>query len=204
VSATEPQSPGDHPWWQSRRVYLAELIPAVYGIVAWLWYSQFLFGKLPGPYWGLAAFSKSAPPLILLLIIFLPIAIVGMGLLRANQNRPGTSSLLYPLTASLLAGVLMLPACLPAVISPMSHIDTAEAGGQKIHLARIDALIDTNFALYSCDDLGLWCRQLYRSGDFSVSNAHLETDPASGALSIVVCEAYTSTPECESVHTYQP
>jgi hypothetical protein len=62
------------------------------------------------------------------------------------------------------------------LISPATHLDAIHAEGKVFYLSGIAAFIDINYGLYQCDSLGFVCRQIFRSGDYSLA------DPMSGKL----------------------
>ena len=99
----------------------------------------------------------------------------------------------------MLASLLFLGACFPALISPMTPLDSLRVGGRVYYLSGITALMDNNYALFECDGVGLMCQEVYRSGDYSLAamQAELAYDDATNTLSIEVGEHGT-------IHIYRP
>lgn len=159
-----------------------------YVLLGWAWKPRFAFGDAAGIYWLLIAFDWTALPLAgLALLAAVGLAIVwAVGALRRRRSgrRLGVSAGLV-----LLAAALLLGASFPAIVSPWAPVDAARAGGRTFYLGATRALIDTNYALFECDRLGLFCRQVFRSGDVSSSgnvDGELRFDPETGELAMVV------------------
>jgi hypothetical protein len=102
--------------------------------------------------------------------------------------------------ALLLASLSFLGASFPLLITLMTPLDSLTARGRVYRLANIMALADDNYALFECERYGLVCRQIYRSGDYSLANpghVGLAYDVATNTLSVAIGERGT-------IHTYEP
>lgn len=203
----EPEIIAARPWWQGPGIWaVAFLFMAAYNAAAHWWYLDFIWGRKPGPYWLLMVFSWSPIPVGLLLVVVIPLALAGWSIWQRARKHPGPVRLRHVIPASIVGGLLIAPATFVLMITPFRHADTLDAAGKRYHLAQIEALIDRNFAVYECDGLSLWCRQIVRSSDYpmSGSSAHFETDPSTGDLKVIVCTAYGSLPSCRSTYTFHP
>lgn len=163
---------------------------------------------MPPPTCGtwISSGAASPVPLGLLLVVVIPLALLAWwGWARARRSARAVR-LRHALPASIACGLLLAPAAFVLVITPFTHAGSLDAGGARYQLARIDALIDRNFAVYRCDPAGLWCDQLVRSSDYSMSgdDAHFETDSASGEVRVMVCTGTDPLRSCRSPYTFQP
>jgi hypothetical protein len=187
--------------WRIRR-YLPWIILAlavVYFAVAWLWKRAFIWGDSWGPYWLFIVTDWTVLPLSLVSIFgFVSAATVWCR--RFIRRAPAIRSAALTSGVLLLASLSFLGASFPCLISPMTPLDSLTAQGRVYHLAGITALMDDNYALFECNGYGLLCRQIYRSGDYSLAEpmrAGLAYDVATNTLSVEVGGRGT-------IHTYQP
>jgi len=86
--------------------------------------------------------------------------------------------------ASLIIGIATFKPIQPA---ETLHLDVLEIHGRLYYLTAYSAL-DTNYALYRCDSIGIFCKQVYRSHDFMPRwfYAKLVYYPATDELAIEV------------------
>ena len=170
-----------------------------YLAVAWLWKRSFVWGESWGPYWLFIVTDWTVLPLALLSCLAF-VGATAVWLVRSIRREPLVWLSALTSGALLLASLSFLGASFPLLISLMTPLDRLTARGRVYHLAGIMALADDNYALFECDSYGLLCRQIYRSGDYSLadpSRAGLAYDVATNTLSVAVGERGT-------IHTYKP
>lgn len=169
-----------------------------YLAVAWLVKRAFVWGDSGGPYWLIIAMDWTVLPLTLVNGLGFVLA-AGVWLVRSIRREALIWSGALTSGVLLLASLSFLGACFPLLISLMTPLDSLTAQGRVYHLAGIMALADDNYALFECDRYGFLCRQIYRSGDYSLANpsAGLAYDVATNTLSVAVGPRGT-------IHTYQP
>lgn len=167
-----------------------------YLAVAWLWKRSFVWGESWGPYWLFIVTDWTVLPLALLSFV----GAAAVWLVRRIRREPLIWPSVLTSGALLLASLSFLGASFPLLISLMTPLDSLTARGRVYHLAGIMALADDNYALFECDRYGILCRQIYRSGDYSLANprrAGLAYDVATNTLSLAVGARGT-------IHTYEP
>jgi hypothetical protein len=174
-------------------------LAVVYLAVAWLWKRAFIWGYSGGPYWLFIVTDWTVLLLSLVSVLgFVSAATVWS--VRLSQHASAIRSAALIIGIWLLASLSFLGASFPCLISPMTPLDSLTAQGQVYHLAGITALIDENYALFACDGYGLFCCQIYRSGDYALAEprrAWLAYDVATNTLSVEVGERGT-------IHTFYP
>jgi hypothetical protein len=187
--------------WRIHR-YLPWILLAlamVYFAVAWLWKRDFIWGDSWGPYWLFITTDWTALPLSLVSFFgFVRAAVVW--LTRLSRRAPAVWSAALSSGVLLLASLSFLGAGFPCLISLITPLDSLTSQSRVYYLADITALMDDNYALFECDGYGLLCRQIYRSGDYSLAEptrARLAYDVATNTLSVEVGERGI-------IHTYQP
>jgi hypothetical protein len=187
--------------WRIRK-YLPWILLAlavVYFAVAWLWKRDFIWGHSWGPYWLFIVIDWTVLPLSLV-SFFGCVSAAVVWLVRLSQRPPAVRSTAITSGVLLLASLSFLGASFPCLISLLTPLDSLTAQGRVYHLADITALMDDNSALFECDSYGLLCRQIYRSGDYVL------TEPTRARLAYDVT---TNTLSVEAgargiIHTYQP
>jgi hypothetical protein len=171
----------------------------VYLAIAWLWKRDFVWGDSLGPYWLFVAVDWTVLPLtVVSLLGFFTASAVWLA--RVVRRESSAHSAALPSGLLLLASLVFLGACFPALISLITPLDSLKVHGRVYYLSGITALMDENYALFECDGVGLMCREVYRSGDYSpaeVVQAELAYDDATNTLSIEVGEHGT-------IHIYHP
>jgi hypothetical protein len=182
--------------------YLLWIMLAVaveYLAVAWLWKQAFTWGESGGPYWLFIVTDWTVLPLSLVSCHGF-VRAAAVWLMRTIRREPLVWSATLTSAVLLLASLSFLGASFLLLISLMTPLDSLTAQGRVYHLAGIMALADENYALFECDGYGLLCRQIYRSGDYSLAgpvHAGLAYDVATNTLSVAVGARGT-------IHTYQP
>jgi hypothetical protein len=169
-----------------------------YLAVAWLGKRDFVWGESWGPYWLLIAMDWTVLPLTLVTGLGFVLA-AAVWLARIIRRDPPIWSGALTSGVLLLASLSFLGACFPLLISLMTPLDSLTAQGRVYHLTGIMALADDNYALFECDRYGFLCRQIYRSGDYTLANpsAGLAYDAATNTLSVAIGARGV-------IHTYQP
>jgi hypothetical protein len=170
------------------------VLAVVFFAIAWLWKRAFIWGDTMGPYWLFVAIDWTVLPLtIVTLLGFFSASAVW--LVRLVRREPSAHSVALPSGLLLLASLAFLGACFPALISLMTPLDSLRVRGRVYYLSVITALMDDNYALFECDGVGVMCREVYRSGDYSPTEpptepmkAGLAYDDATNTLSIGVGE----------------
>ena len=186
------------------RVQLTKYLPwivfvlaVVYLAIAWLWKRAFIWGDSVGPYWLFVAMDWTVLPLTIVSFAGF-FSASAVWLVRLGRREPSAQSAALPSGLLLLASLVFLGACFPALISLMTPLDNLRVRGRVYYLSGITALMDNNYALFECDGVGLMCQEVYRSGDYSASmQAELAYDDATNTLSIGVGEHGT-------IHIYRP
>ena len=179
--------------------WIVFVLAVVYLAIAWLWKRAFIWGDSLGPYWLFVAMDWTVLPLtIVSLLGFFTASAVW--LVRPVRRESSAHSAALPSGLLLLASLVFLGACFPALISLITPLDSLSVHGRVYYLSGITALMDENYALFECDGVGLMCQEVYRSGDYSPAEpmqAKLAYDDATNSLSIVVAEHGT-------IHIYHP
>jgi hypothetical protein len=179
--------------------WISLTVAVAYLAVAWLWKRAFMWGESWSPYWLFIVTDWTVLPLSLVCCLgFVHAAAVW--LVRSIWRKPSIWSAALTSGVWLLASLSFLGASFLLLISLMTPLDSLTAQGRIYHLAGIMALADENYALFECDGYGLLCRQIYRSGDYSLAGpvrAGLAYDVATNTLSVAVGARGT-------IHTYQP
>ncbi len=175
------------------------VLAVVYLAIVWLWKRAFIWGDSVGPYWLFVAIDWTVLPLtVVSLLGFFTASAVW--LVRLVRRESSAHSAALPSGLLLLASLVFLGACFPALISLITPLDSLRVRGRVYYLSGITALMDDNYALFECDGVGLMCQEVYRSGDYSPAEpmqAELAYDDATNTLSIVVREHGT-------IHSYHP
>ena len=141
----------------------------LYLVAAYFWKNRFVFGEARGIYWILIVLDWSVLPLTILSILGFIVSFVGW-IVQRIRHQPGLQA------QALRSGVLFITclmfgaASFPLLISPSIPLDSISIRGRTYHLSLISALIDINYSLYECDSLGIICKQIYRSSDYSLAN----------------------------------
>jgi hypothetical protein len=175
------------------------VLALVYLAIAWLWKRAFIWGDSVGPYWLFVAMDWTVLPLTIVSFTGF-FSASAVWLVRLGRREPSAQSAALPTGLLLLASLVFLGACFPALISLMTPLDSLRARGRVYYLSGITALMDNNYALFECDGVGLMCQEVYRSGDYSPAEpmqAELVYDDATSTLSIEVGELGT-------IHIYRP
>ena len=174
------------------------VLGVVYLVIAWLWKHTFIWGYTAGPYWLFVAMDWTVLPLTIVTLLGFFTA-SGVWLVRLVRRESSAHSAALPSGLLLLASLVFLGACFPTLISSMTPLDRLRVHGRVYYLSVITALMDENYALFECDGVGLICREVYRSGDYSLGpmQAELAYDDATNTLSIEVGEHGT-------IHIYRP
>ena len=167
------------------------VLAVVYLAIAWLWKRDFIWGDSLGPYWLFVAIDWTVLPLtVVSLLSFFTVSAVWLARVVGRESSAHFAAL--PSGLLLLASLVFLGACFPALISPITPLDSLTVHGRVYYLSGITALMDENYALFECDGIGLMCQEVYRSGDYSPPaepmQAELAYDDATNTLSIVVGE----------------
>lgn len=186
------------------RVQLTKYLPwivlflaVVYLAIGWFWKHAFIWGDSVGPYWLFVAMDWSVLPLTIVSFAGF-LSALAVWLVRLVRREPTAQSAALPSGLLLLASLVFLGACFPALISPMTPLDSLRVHGRVYYLSGITALMDNNYALFECDGVGLMCQEVYRSGDYSTPmQAELAYDDATNTLSIELREHGT-------IHIYHP
>jgi hypothetical protein len=169
-----------------------------YFSVGWVWKRAFVWGESQGPYWLFVLMDWTVLPLALVSCIGFVLATVW--LVRGLRREGLIRSAALTSVGLLLASLSFLGASFPLLLSLLTPLDSLTAQGRVYHLAGIMALADDNYALFECDRYGLLCRQIYRSGDYSLAEPRqtgLAYDVATNTLSVAVGARGT-------IHTYNP
>ena len=119
-------------------------------------------------------------------------AITAVWLVRSIRRAPSIWSVALTSGVLLLASLSFLGASFLLLIALMTPLDSLTAQSRVYYLAGITALADENYALFACDGYGLFCHQIYRSGDYSLA------EPRRAGL------AYDVATNTLSVHTFYP
>lgn len=179
--------------------WIVFVLAIVYCAIAWLWKRAFIWGDSSGPYWLFVVMDWTVLPLTIA-SFFAFFSTSALWLARLLQRQTSAQSAAQLSGLLLLASVVFLWACFPALISTMTHLDDLRVRGRVYYLSGITALMDENYALFECDGVGLICQQVYRSGDFPPAGpvqARLAYDDATNTLSIEVGEHGT-------IHIHRP
>ena len=178
--------------------WIVFVLALVYLAITWLWKRAFIWGDSVGPYWLFVTMDWTVLPLTIVSFAgFFSASVVW--LVRLVRREPSAQSAALPSGLLLLASLVFLGACFPALISLMTPLDSLRVRGRVYYLSDITALMDNNYALFECDGVGLMCQEVYRSGDYSPAamQAELAYDDATNTLSIEVGEHGT-------IHIYRP
>jgi len=141
----------------------------VYFVIEFLWQRLFTSGSIGGIYWLFIATEKLSLPLTILVftlaIILLIIAII-MRLAKRDRysSIAKTAGTLF-LSSLLISGMLLSVASFYMLSAEIQHLDTLQSHNRLYYLTAYSAF-DTNYALYQCDSVGIFCKQVYRSNDF--------------------------------------
>ena len=179
--------------------WIVFILAFVYLAIAWLWKHAFIWGDRAGPYWLFVAMDWTVLPLTIVSFAGF-FSASAVWLVRLVRRESSARSAALPSGLLLLASLVFLGACFPALISLMTPLDSLRARGRVYYLSGITALMDNNYALFECDGVGLMCQEVYRSGDYSPAEpmqAELAYDDATNTLSIEVGELGT-------IHIYRP
>ncbi len=179
--------------------WIVFVLAIVYFAIAWLWKRAFIWGDRAGPYWLFVAMDWTVLPLTIVSFAGF-FSASAVWLVRLVRRESSARSAALPSGLLLLASLVFLGACFPALISLMTPLDSLRARGRVYYLSGITALMDNNYALFECDGVGLMCQEVYRSGDYSPAEpmqAELAYDDATNTLSIEVGELGT-------IHIYRP
>lgn len=171
----------------------------VYLATTWIFKRPFIWGDSWGPYWLFVAIDWTVLPLTLLSLLGL-LGAAAILLRRLIRSEPSVRSAALAGALLLVSSLSFLGACFPALISPITPLESLTMRGRVYYLSCITALIDNNYALFECDGFGLMCRQVYRSGDYSLAEpmqAGLAYEATTNTLSIEVSGHGT-------IHTYHP
>ena len=174
-------------------------LAVVYLAIAWLWKRAFLWGDSVGPYWLFVAMDWTVLPLTIVSLLGFCTA-VAVWLVRRVRRESSAHAAARPSGLFLLASLVCLGACVPTLLSPMTPLDRLTVRGRVYYLSGITALMDTNYALFACDGVGVMCQEVYRSGDYAPAEpmqAELAYDEATNTLSIAVGDHGT-------IHRYRP
>jgi hypothetical protein len=82
------------------------------------------------------------------------------------------------------------------------HLDSIHVRQKTYHLAAYP-MFDVNYGVYECDQMGLLCRSVYKSGDYlgpEAMRAHFAYDEMNGSLSVVV-DAWVQE---EPIYSHKP
>jgi len=133
-------------------------------VLEFLWRMPFTFGDVGGIYWLLYYFEKLSSPLAILALamtlLFGVVAFV-MRLTRHDQF----SSIAKTAGALFLASLFIGIAAFKLFHPETRHLDALKIHDKLYYLTAYSAF-DTNYALYKCDSVGIFCKQVYRSSDF--------------------------------------
>jgi len=178
--------------------WIVFVLAIVYFAIAWLWKRAFIWGDSSGPYWLFVVMDWTVLPLTIVSFAGF-FSASAVWLVRLVRRESSARSAALPSGLLLLASLVFLGACFPALISLMTPLDSLRARGRVYYLSGITALMDNNYALFECDGVGLMCQEVYRSGDYSMApmQTELAYDDATNTLSIEVGEHGT-------IHVYHP
>jgi len=133
--------------------------------IEFFWRLPFTFGDVGGIYWFFYYFEKLSTPLATLAFVMTLLLVVIALVMRATK-RDQYSSVAKNAGAlfltSLIIGIATFKPIQPA---ETLHLDALEIHGRLYYLTAYSTL-DTNYALYRCDLIGIFCKQVYRSDDF--------------------------------------
>jgi len=144
------------------------VIAIFYLAVAWFWKYEFIWGEKRGIYWLLIVFDWTVFPLAIISLLGF-IGAVTVLFARLMRQQSGLRPWALMSGVLLVINLMLWFASFPAFISLSTHLGSISARGRVYHISGITALIDINYALYECDALGFICRQIYRSGDYSLT-----------------------------------
>ena len=132
--------------------------------IEFFWRLPFTFGDVGGVYWFFYYFEKLSTPLanltFVMSVFFVVIALV-MRATKSDQYSSVAKKAGVLFFASLFIGVAAFKLFQPET----RHLDALKLNNNLYYLTAYSAF-DTNYALYRCDSVGIFCKQLFRSSDF--------------------------------------
>jgi len=133
-------------------------------IIEFFWRLPFTFGDVGGIYWLLYYFEKLSSPLAMLALVMTVLLIVITLVMRVTKR--GQYSNIAKTTGALFLASLLIGIAAFKLFQPETrHLDTLKIHDNLYYLTGYSAF-DTNYALYKCDAVGIFCKQVYRSSDF--------------------------------------
>lgn len=134
-------------------------VAVVIYVVGWLWSVEVLWAGVPGIYW-LNVMWKLSPTPVGLLLILAALVLVVVGVVQLIQKKPGTFDRLFaPAIIAIFAGVII----------PFAGVfgwnwfpqDTTRLDGRVYYTAAYTTFLESNFAAFECDPVGVLCHQVY-------------------------------------------
>lgn len=140
------------------------LFGIAWAAIEFFWRLPFTFGEKGGIYWFLYYFEKLSSPLATSAFTMTLILVVVAFAMRATKQVQ-YSNVAQTAGALFLASLLFGMAAFTLFETETRHLDTLKIQDQLYYLTAYSAF-DTNYALYRCDSVGVFCRQMYRSTDY--------------------------------------
>lgn len=128
------------------------------------WRMPFTFGNVGGIYWFLYYFEKLSLPLATLALVITLLLSLTAIVIRITK-RGNYLHIAKTAGALFLASLLLEIAAFKPFQPETRHLDTLRVHDQLYYLTGYSAF-DTNYVLYKCDSVGIFCKQLFRSSDF--------------------------------------
>lgn len=144
--------------------WLVTLFSIVWVFIEFFWRLPFTFGDIGGIYWLFYYFEKLSSPLAILALVLAVFLFIIAIVIRVTK-RSNYSSIAKTAGSLFLASLLIGIAAFKFFQPETRHLDTLQTHGKLYYLTGYSAF-DTNYALYRCDSVGIFCDQIYRSSDY--------------------------------------
>ena len=157
----------------------------LYLFIEFLWKIPFVWGGVFGIYWLFVFTDKTALPLAAITLILSALTFIVYIVMK--MFRKGNSFTVGEISLALLGcGLLLLPTFFSIFPQNTNHLDSKRIQNRVYYLA-VYPMFDDNYGLYECDPLGIFCKQVYRSGDYTAGfYAKLVYDQKNNQLAIDV------------------
>lgn len=140
------------------------LFGVAWAVIEFFWRLPFTFGNVGGIYWFLYYFEKLSSPLAKLALVITLLFVVITIVLRVTKR--DQFSRIAEITGSLFLASLFIWIVAFKFFQPETrHLDALKVHDNLYYLTAYSAF-DTNYALYQCDPIGVFCKQLYLSNDY--------------------------------------
>ena len=159
-------------------------IGITYFFIEFFWKFSFNWGIFYGIYWLFVFADKTAPLLIVttfgLVIILFLVYIVMKIIKKGNHEVVSEIALVF-----LLCVFILMPTFFSWFPQNTIHVDSARIDN-RVYCLAVSPMLDLNYKLYQCDIAGIFCKNIYHSGDvMSQIDAKLKYNLENHTLSIV-------------------